>query len=136
MALPGDPRGCPVPDPLVTLQSSAPPPADAPPGPAAPCPSQMDTARFQSSVIWDIWKKDQKSALKFPSRELGFISSFFFFFFPPRLGGTGAGWLQRQHRQLEESFFPPCLCLQGSLCALMVELRHYSSVLKSFRCLF
>lgn len=68
-----------MPDALVLLgrQSPAPPPADALPGPgcAAPCPSQMDTARFQSSDTWDIWKKDQKSGLKFPSRELGFISS-------------------------------------------------------------
>lgn len=45
-------------------------------GCAAPCPAQMDTARFQSSVTRDIWKKDQKSGLKFPSRELGLISYF------------------------------------------------------------
>lgn len=59
-----DPCVCPLPEALPG------------PGCAAPCPSLMDTARFQSSVMWDSWKKDQKSGPKFPSWELGFISSF------------------------------------------------------------
>lgn len=92
-----DPCVCPLPEALPG------------PGCAAPCPSLMDTARFQSSVMWDSWKK--RSEIWPEVSKLGI--RFHFLFSAPRLGGTGAGWLQRQCRSYRRFFFP-CLCLQGT----------------------
>lgn len=83
----------------------------------------MDTARFQSSVMWDSWKK--RSEIWPEVSKLGI--RFHFLFSAPRLGGTGAGCAGHTG----DFFSPACVSK-----APRAELRHHGLVLKSFRCLF